>query len=306
MNKNIAFLGTPNFAVPILKVLNENGYNISCVFTQPPKKSFRGQKINKSPIHTFADNLSMNVKTPVNIAREYEYIKSLNLDLAIVVAYGQILPQNILNLSKNGFINLHASLLPNWRGAAPIQRSIISMDKITGISVMKINEKLDEGPVMNSYQIKILENENASSLSQRLSELAKKIIIQNIEEIFKNKAKFNNQDHTRATYAKKILKSEGEINWDDHSNKIVAKINALYPTPGAWFIFKKKRYKVLEAKHSKKIGAAGEVLDDELTISCGTNSIKILKIQKEGKNPQKTKDFLLGNIIKKGCFLSDA
>jgi len=305
MSKNIAFLGTPKFAVPILKSLYQHGYNIRCVFSQPPKKSFRGQKINKSPVQTLAENLEITVKTPSNIENDYDYIKSLKLDLAIVVAYGQIIPKNILSLSKNGFLNLHASLLPNWRGAAPIQRSIMNMDKTSGISVMKINENLDEGPIMNTYEINILENENTSSLSRRLSELGKKIITQNIEDIFNNKAKFIDQDNTKATYAKKIIKSEGKINWQEDSKKVLAKINGLNPKPGAWFVYKKKRYKVLKAIFSQKNGKVGEVLDGELTVSCGSNSISIIEIQKEGKNSQKTRDFLLGNNIKKGSSVID-
>ncbi len=305
MTKKIAFLGTSNFAVPILKELYESGYNISCVFSQPPSKAFRGQKINKSPIQTLAENISINVKTPTNIEEEFHYIKSLKLDLAIVVAYGQIIPKNILSLSKNGFLNIHASLLPYWRGAAPIQRSIMNLDKTSGISVMKINENLDEGPVMNSYEINILENESASSLSKRLSELGRRVVTQNIDDIFNNKAQFIDQDHTNATYAKKIIKSEGEINWKEDSKRVLAKINGLHPKPGAWFNYKKKRYKVLEAICSEKKGKVGEVLDDDLTISCGSNSIRILEIQKEGKNPQKTRDFLLGNKIKKGISLID-
>ena len=172
MDKKIAFLGTPNFAVPILKSIHQSNYKISCVFSQPPRKSNRGHKLNKSPIHLLSEELGIEIKTPENIEKEIDYIKSLNLDLAIVVAYGQILSKDILSLSKNGFINIHASLLPKWRGAAPIQRSLINMDKITGLSIMKINPKLDEGPVCNTYPLDILENENAKDLADRLSNLA--------------------------------------------------------------------------------------------------------------------------------------
>ena len=157
MDKKIAFLGTPNFAVPILKSIHQSIYKISCVFSQPPRKSNRGHKLNKSPIHLLSEELGIEIKTPENIEKEIDYIKSLNLDLAIVVAYGQILSKDILSLSKNGFINIHASLLPKWRGAAPIQRSLINMDKITGLSIMKINPKLDEGPVCNKYPLDILD-----------------------------------------------------------------------------------------------------------------------------------------------------
>ena len=305
MDKKIAFLGTPEFAVPILRSIIKGGYKVSCVFSQPPRKSHRGQKINKSPVHIFSEDFGIQIKTPNKIEDELEFIKSLNLDIAIVVAYGQILPEEILRLSKKGFINIHASLLPKWRGAAPIQRSLINMDKNTGVSIMKINKKLDEGPVCNKYQINILENENAKSLSERLSKLASEKIIENIKEILDEKIKFNEQDHNQATYAKKIEKSEGKINWNDPAEKILAKINGLYSNPGAWFKFQNQRYKILKAKLSKKSGKIGEIIDKNLTICCGLNSIEIIEIQREGKKSQLIEDFLLGSKLKEGIILNN-
>ena len=161
MQKKIGFMGTPNFAVPVLKNIYQNGYEVSVVYSQPPSKSNRGQKFEKSPIHSFAETISFEVRTPdqlKNNKSEYEYFKSLDLDLVIIVAYGIIIPKEFLPLSKEGFINLHASILPKWRGAAPIQRSIMSKDKETGVSVMKINEKLDEGDISHIFKIKIKEN----------------------------------------------------------------------------------------------------------------------------------------------------
>ena len=151
---NIVFMGTPRFAVPILKKINQK-YKINCVFTQPPSKSNRGQKFTKSPIHTCSEELNIEIKTPKKIDEEFEYLKELNLDLVIVVAYGQLISKKILDLSKKGFLNIHASLLPKWRGAAPIQRSILNNEKKTGISFMKIDEKLDSGPVCNKYSINL-------------------------------------------------------------------------------------------------------------------------------------------------------
>ena len=305
MDKKIAFLGTPEFAVPILRSIIENGYKILCVFSQPPSKSHRGQKINKSPVNILSEEFGIQIKTPNKIEDELEFIKSLNLDIAIVVAYGQIIPEQILKLSKKGFINIHASLLPKWRGAAPIQRSLINMDKNTGISIMKINQKLDEGPVCNKYQINILENENAKSLSERLSKLASEKIIENINEILNENIKFDEQDHNQATYAKKIEKSEGKINWNDTAEKILAKINGLFPKPGAWFKFQNQRYKILKANLSKKTGKIGEIIDKDLTISCGLNSIKVIEIQREGKKSQLAEDFLLGSKLKEGIILNN-
>ncbi len=309
MLKKIVFMGTPIFAVPILKSLYVNGYEVSIVYTQPPQKSKRGQKINKSPIQGLSETLNINFRTPLNLKNnkeEYDFLKELNADLAIVVAYGQIIPKEILNLTKHGFINIHASLLPKWRGAAPIQRSIMNLDKETGISIMKINEKLDTGPVCNSYNIRILNNDNAEIISNKLSSLAAEKILDNIDQILEGKANFSEQVSENATYAKKIEKSEGKINWSDSAEKIIGKINGLYPSPGAWFFFNGFRYKILKADIDHGVGKPGEVLDNYLKISCSNKSIKVKEIQREGKRPQNFNEFVLGSQIKKGTNLSDA
>ena len=308
MQRKIAFMGTPNFAVPILKCMYQNGYEVSAVYTQPPKKSNRGQKFEKSPVHLLAETLNLNVRTPNHLKEnnlEYEYIKNLDLDLVIVIAYGQIIPKNFLSLSKNGFINLHASILPRWRGAAPIQRSIINQDKETGISVMKINENLDEGDLSHIFKINIIENENAQSLSDRLSILAAENISNVIDSIFDKEVNFKPQDHSKATYAKKIKKIEGLIDWNDNAENIIGKINGLYPYPGGYFLFKGERYKILKAEKSFSKENPGKVLTNDLEVSCGINSIKILEIQREGKKSQKINEFLLGSQIKKGTSLID-
>ncbi len=308
MQRKIAFMGTPNFAVPILKCMYQNGYEVSAVYTQPPKKSNRGQKFEKSPVHLLAETLNLNVRTPNHFKEnnlEYEYIKNLDLDLVIVIAYGQIIPKNFLSLSKNGFINIHASILPRWRGAAPIQRSIINQDKETGISVMKINENLDEGDLSHIFKINIIENENAQSLSDRLSILASENISNVIDSIFDKEVNFKPQDHSKATYAKKIKKIEGLIDWSDNAENIIGKINGLYPYPGGYFLFKGERYKILKAEKSFSKENPGKVLTNDLEVSCGINSIKILEIQREGKKSQKINEFLLGSQIKKGTSLID-
>ena len=217
-------MGTPLFAVPILKSLYQNGYQVTVVFTQPEKKSKRGMSINRTPIQNLAETLNIEFRTPLSLKNnkeEYEYLKDLNADLALVVAYGNIIPKEILSLTKNGFINVHASLLPFWRGAAPIARSIMNLETQTGISIMKINEKLDSGPVCNSYKLDILENENIESLSERLSLLAAEKILENIDNIFEGKAVFKEQDHSKATYAKKIDKAEGKISWNENAKKVL-------------------------------------------------------------------------------------
>ena len=296
-------MGTPMFAVPILKSLYQNGYNISCVYTQPPQKSQRGQKINKSPIQGISETLNLEYRTPpiLNNEEEYNFLNSLDADLAIVVAYGQIIPKKFLSLTKTGFINIHASLLPKWRGAAPIQRSIMNLDQETGISIMRIAEKLDTGPVCNNYKIQLNENLNALEISEKLSNLAAEKILDNVDDILEDKANFVEQDHLNATYASKIQKTEGQINWDENAEKIIGKINGLYPSPGAFFNFNGERYKILKAQIGRAQGNPGSVLSDNLEIACGNNqSIIVKEIQRQGKRPQNIGEFILGSQIKKG------
>ena len=309
MPKKIIFMGTSFFAVPILKSLYQNGYPISVVYTQPPQKSLRGQKINKSPIQGISETLNIDFRSPFTLKNndeEYDFIKKLNADLAIVVAYGQIIPKKYLNLTKKGFINIHGSILPKWRGAAPIQRSIMNLDNEIGISIMKIVEELDSGPVSNIYKIKLDHNNNAQEISEKLSLLAAEKILDNVDDILEDKVKFFNQDHSKATYAQKIGKIEGKINWNDKALSILGKINGLFPTPGAFFNFNGERYKILKAEIGNGLGEIGEVLSDKLEIACGNNnSIKILEIQRQGKKPQKIGEFMLGSQIKKGSILSN-
>ena len=306
MLKKIIFMGTPMFSVPILKSLYQNGYPVTCVYTQPPQRSKRGQKVNKSPVQGISETLNIEYRAPETLKdnqEEYEYIKNLQADLAIVVAYGQIIPKNILSLTKKGFINIHASLLPKWRGAAPIQRSIMNLDKETGISIMKIDEELDAGAVSNQYKLEI-GDENAEEISEKLSLLAAEKILDEIDDVLDDKANFVEQDHSKATYAPKISKSEGRINWNEKAEQILGKVNGLYPVPGAWFNFDGERYKILKAKIGSAVGKVGEVSSDQLEIICGDNkSLKIVEIQRQGKRVQSINEFMLGSRIKKGMIL---
>ena len=302
-------MGTPFFAVPILKSLYQNGYSVSVVYTQPPQKSKRGQKINKSPIQGISETLKIEYRTPSSLKNnkeEYNYLKELDADIAIVVAYGQIIPKEYLKLVKKGFINIHASLLPKWRGAAPIQRSIMNLEKETGVSIMKIGEKLDTGPVCNSYKIDIEPDDNFETIVEKLSALAAEKILDNIDEILEDKQKFKDQNHNEATYAPKIEKIEGQIKWSEDAESIIGKINGLYPSPGAFFIYNGERHKILKASLSFGSGEVGEVLDNHLEISCGNKkSIKVLEIQRQGKRPQNIGEFIIGSQIKKGSNLNN-
>ena len=309
MSDNIIFMGTSKFAVPILEKIIESNLNISVVYTRPPKKSNRGMKVQKTPIHVKSELLGLPIRTPSSLKNnidEYNFIKKIKPTIVIVISYGQIIPKEFLELSEKGFFNIHASILPKFRGAAPIQRAIMNQDTETGISFMKINENLDTGPVLETYKIKIDINLNATELEKKLSQLAAEKTIENIDNIIKGKVKLKEQDHSEATYAEKINKKEGKIIWNDSSKKIIGKINGLHPNPGAYFMFNGDRYKILRAEIGNGSGRPGEVLNDKLEIACSNNeSIKVIEIQKEGKKIQKITEFLNGSKINKGCTLNE-
>ena len=302
MSQKIVFMGTPEFSIPTLESLVNSNHKILAVYSQPASKANRGQKIIPSKVEILAKEHTLNLRTPDSLDNdeEYDYLKKLEPDIVIVIAYGKIIPKKFLNLSKYGFINVHASLLPKWRGAAPIQRSIMNLDNQTGISIMKIVEKLDAGPVMQQDKLQINENVDSLTLSKVLSKLGAKSIMKAIDKIEKGEARFIEQNHGEATYAKKILKKEGKINWNENAKKVLAMINGLNPNPGAWFEHKNERFKVWKAEIVNQNSNPGQIVDDRLTIACKEQSIKILEIQKEGKNRQLIDHFLLGNKIKTG------
>ena len=307
MSLKIVFMGTPEFSVPALKSLISSNHRVLAVYSQPASKANRGQKIISSSVEMFAKENSLNLRTPRDLDsdEEYNYLKNLQPDIVIVIAYGKIIPKRFLNLAKHGFLNAHASLLPKWRGAAPIQRSIMNLDKVTGVSIMRIVEELDAGPVMHQDKIQINENVDALTLSKILSQLGAKSIIDAIDKIEKGQEKFQEQKHSQATYAKKILKAEGKIDWKESAKKILAKINALHPNPGCWFYLDNARVKILKAKEIKIKGKPGEVIDDKLTIACLENANQVLELKKEGKNSMNVSDFLIGNKIEVGTKLQD-
>ena len=302
MSQKIVFMGTPEFSVPTLKLLLKSEHRILAVYSQPPTKAHRGQKISSSSVENFAKKKALNVRTPLTLDsdEEYDFMKNLKPDIVVVIAYGKIIPKRFLNLAKYGFINVHASLLPKWRGAAPIQRSIMSLDSETGISIMKVVEELDAGPVMHQAKIVINENTDTQTLTQVLSQLGAKALLDSISKIENGKAKFKEQNHNQATYAKKISKAEGKIEWNESAKKVLAKINGLNPNPGAWFEYKNERYKVWKAEIVNKSGKIGTILNDQLIVSCKDQAVQILEIQKEGKSRQTTEQFLLGNKINQG------
>ena len=305
MSLNIVFMGTPEFSVPTLHALIKNTFNVFKVYTQPPKKSKRGQKVNPSPIEEFCKKNKISFSNPPNLNSEEELkiFKKLSPDIVVVVAYGQIIPKSFLDVVKFGFINIHASLLPKWRGAAPIQRAIMNGDKKIGVSIMKIKEKLDSGPVLTSKELKLDQNVTHGEMEKKLSLLGADLLIESLKIIETATSKFIDQMHSEATYAKKIDKAEAKINWNLGANKVLSHIHGLSPSPGAWFEFENERFKILKAKISTLNGKSNSVLDENLTIACKSNSIQILELQRQGKNKQTTKEFLLGKKIGNGSIL---
>ena len=302
MALKIIFMGTPNFAVPILKAIHDSDHKILEVYTQPATKSGRGQKLNHSDIFHCAEQLNLNVRSPdtLETSEEINHFKTLKPDLVVVVAYGKILPFKLLNINKLLFINVHASLLPKWRGAAPIQRAIMNMDSETGISIMKIIPKLDAGPVMLQEKIKISQEMSYEDLSNKLAEIGAKLILESIKLIENNKVNFIEQKESEVSYAKKIRKNESRIDWNESAKKIIAKINAFHPNPGCWFKLSESRIKIIKAIEVEKTGEAGTILDDKMTIACAKNAVQILELKKEGKKQMLIDEYLKGNEIKIG------
>ncbi len=306
MALNIIFMGTPEFSVPILESIHNSKHNIIEVYTQPPKRKDRGQSINLTPIHEFSNEKNISVRCPdeLNTEEELNNLRIKKPDVVLVVAYGKILPLKFLNIENIKFINIHASLLPKWRGAAPIQRSIMNLDQETGISIMKIIPKLDAGPVMMKSKIKIKKNSNFKNLSKELSILGADTILKSLDLIENNLENFIDQNEVDATYAKKIDKKESKIDWNFEATKVIAKINALYPSPGSWLKYKSSRLKIIKAIELEKHGKPGEILDKKFTIACSKNAIQVLQLQKEGKKIIEISEYLKGNILEIGFNVS--
>ncbi len=306
MALKIIFMGTPEFAVPILKSLYESKHNILEVYTQPPKKRDRGQKLNLTSIHTFSKKNNIKVRYPekIDTKEEYERLKKLKPDVVVVVAYGKIIPQQFLDIKNIRFLNIHASLLPKWRGAAPIQRAIMNLDSETGISIMQIVSKLDSGPIMMKSKIKIYKNTKFNELSEQLSNLGSSMIIDSLDLIESKAVKFIEQNDKDATYAKKIDKMETKIDWKDDAKIIIGKINAFSPLPGCWFKYQGVRVKIIDAKEVDASGTPGQIINKNFTIACSKNAIQILELQKEGKKIMSAIDFLKGNEIEIGSKLT--
>ena len=296
-------MGTPEFSVPVLDALVEAGHVIAAVYCQPPRPAGRGKKERPTPVHSRAIELGLDVRHPVSLkgAAEQAEFATLNADAAVVVAYGLILPQAILDAPKYGCLNIHASLLPRWRGSAPIHRAIMSGDSESGVCIMQMEAGLDTGPVLLREATAIGEEETTAQLHDRLSAMGAALVVDALSRLADLTA--DPQPEAGVTYATKIDKSEARIDWSETAEEVDRKIRGLSPFPGAWCEFDGERLKLLSSRLSAGKGTAGEVLDDTLTIACGTGAIEVLTLQRAGKGAQPRDVFLRGMDIPKGSVL---
>lgn len=302
----VAFLGTPDFAVASLEALAEAGHEIVCVYSQPPRPAGRGHRERPSPVHRFADERGWPVRTPLTLRDpdEQEAFGRLNLDVAVVVAYGLILPRAILEAPRLGCINVHASLLPRWRGAAPIQRALLAGDRETGVTIMQMDEGLDTGPTLLRRAVAIEKEDTAQILHDRLAALGAEALVEALGALSRGALQPQPQEDSGATYAEKIRKEEGRLDWRLPARQLERQVRAFTPWPGAWFELEGERFKVLGAEVAEGEGAPGQVLDDELTIACGEGALRLTRLQRAGKAPMEAEALLRGFAIPPGIRLS--
>lgn len=304
----LVFMGTPEFSVPALAALVDAGHEIAAVYTQPPRPAGRGKRARVSPVQAKADKLGLALYTPVSLkdaAAQAEFA-NLQADLAVVVAYGLILPQAILDAPRVGCLNIHASLLPRWRGAAPIHRAILAGDEETGICIMQMEAGLDTGPVLLRRETPIGPEETVAALHDRLSQLGASTIVDTLRDL--PSLKPQPQPADGVTYAEKIDKAEAAINWDVPARQVDRQIRGLSPFPGAWTAHSGKRLKLLGSRLGSGQGAPGEVLatDGGLTIGCGNGAVEVTELQVEGRARQTAQDFLRGARLETGDIFGSA
>jgi methionyl-tRNA formyltransferase len=306
----IAFMGTPDFAAVCLAALAQAGHEIALVYSQPPAPRGRGQVLTPSAVHAKAQGLGLAVRTPASMrdAAEIAFLQTLELDALVVVAFGQILPAAVLEAPRFGSYNLHASLLPRWRGAAPIQRAIMAGDAQTGAEVMRMTEGLDEGPVIARVRLAIAPDETARTLHDRLAEAGSRLLVEAMDQVARGVAVQVPQAAEGVTYAKKIRAAEARIDWSRPAAEVDRHIRGLSPFPGAWFEAPSDRgpvrVKALLSQTADAKGEPGQVLDEALTVACGEGAVRLLKAQREGKGAQEAGEFLRGFAIPRGTRLS--
>ncbi len=292
----IVFMGTPDFAVPSLRALAAAGHEIAAVYSQPPAPSGRGKKLQPSPVHRAAEDLGIPVRHPKSLrsAQEQAAFAALDADVAVVAAYGLILPQPVLDAPRHGCLNVHASILPRWRGAAPIHRAVMAGDRVTGITIMQMEAGLDTGPMLATARTEI-GDKTTGDLTIELAETGARLMVETLRELPKHVPVA--QDDDRATYAAKIDKAEARIDWSRSAAEVVRHIHGLAPFPGAWCEIDGQRVKLLKAEAVDGEGAPGTVLDDSLTIACGTGALRPMRLQRAGKPAMALDEFLRGRPV---------
>lgn len=296
----IIFMGSPDFAVPTLNALVEAGHEVPAVYCQPPRPAGRGKADRKTPVHERAEALGIDVRHPRSLrnAEEQARFAALDADLAVVAAYGLILPKPILEAPRGGCINVHASLLPRWRGAAPIHRAILAGDPVSGVTIMRMDQGLDTGPMLLKREL-VLDGKNAGQITEEMAELGAKTL----REWLERPTPPEPQPEEGVTYAAKIDKAEARIDWMQSGEQIERQVRAFAPAPGAWFEAGGERIKLLEAEATDGSGQSGEVLDDDLRIACGVGSIRPFKVQRAGRGAMTPGELLRGFPIAKGTVL---
>lgn len=302
MALRIVFMGTPDFAVPTLQALIAADFDVVCVYTQPPRVAGRGQKPRPSPVQRVAVAAGIEVRTPASLksAEEQEAFVALAPDAAVVVAYGLILPKLVVEAPRLGCLNLHASRLPRWRGAAPIQRAVMAGDRETAATVMLMDEGLDTGPILLEESIRIEPGVTAGELHDRLAATGAPLMVEALRGLANGSLTPHAQPDEGVTYAGKIDKQEAHIQWSAPAEAVANCINGLSPFPGAWFSHHGERIKALRARPTDGDGPTGKVLDDRLTVACGEGAIRLLELQRAGRSPMPAEEFLRGLAIPAG------
>jgi methionyl-tRNA formyltransferase len=301
MALRLAFMGTPDFAVPTLAELIAQGHEIAAVYSQPPRPKGRGMALEPGPVHKFAESVKLKVRTPLSLKDpdEQAAFAALDLDAAIVVAYGLLLPKAILDAPQLGCFNLHGSLLPRWRGAAPIQRAVMAGDTETGVMVMRMHEGLDTGPVLTAERVPV-GRKTSGDLTSELSRLGADLMVRTLGALERGAVTPHAQPEDGVTYAKKILKDEAHIDWRRSAHEIDCQVRGLSPFPGAFTEANGERLKILYAEPVPGTGKPGVLLDDHLTVACGESALRLLKVQRAGKSVMSATELLKGFALPRG------
>jgi methionyl-tRNA formyltransferase len=309
MTLRLVFMGTPDFAVPTLRAVLEVGHQVVAVYTQPPRAAGRGLNEKQSPVHVFAEGAGLAVCTPVRLkgSDEQERFRAFGADAAVVVAYGLILPVALLTATRHGAFNLHASQLPRWRGAAPINRAIMAGDSESGVAVMRLEEGLDTGPICLMERVPIGADETAGELHDRLAETGAALMVKALAALEQGVLNCHPQDEAGVAYAEKLAPSETRIDWTRPASDVHNHIRGLSPQPGAWFELelngKPERVKALRATLAEASGAPGTIIDNDLTVACGQGAVRLTQLQRAGKKPMRAAEFLRGVKLHAGTAL---